>query len=296
MTDDEYIQNLREKANAATSRDEREQIQSMIDRYCRYKTEREARYLQDRNVAKVHLTGTELENVLRRLDEEERLQREEDQAEDNPHEMRRILTKRLNDLKKRRHELETQSRGKEWDKALKFYDRYQKNLEERIDELKIYENPLDHFPVVRRPGLLETNRLLRKKKNGTLTPEEKSELFNTIKNEQVLKNAITIKIQRDPIYRQKIISEYRKRKLKFNMLSIFLLVCIPGIFVLLSHTGIDLSDEFIIKIICLTIFLIFYTTYWYIGNKIWRCPVCDYQLDFLGISKRNCPKCGTPFK
>lgn len=298
MTDTKYIQYLREMADAASSQEERNKILSKIDWYQKIESERKEYYLKIRTDAKELLQGKELVQVLRSIEEMEQHEREETQVKDDPIKLIRLLKERYDHFKNTRHNIASHLQGEERKKALAVRDKHLKQLENRIDELKIYENPPDQKPE--RSGLRDLFEIKKALKAGT--EEEKSELLNKYRRRATEEDAFKKTIQeklKNPVFRQEIISEYKKRTLNFNILTIMLIVFSIGCCILLRQ--LQITNDIIMKIYCLAIGLIFTGGYFYLRNKIWRCPVCGCKINigsrFHGPKNPNsCDRCGAPFR
>lgn len=261
--------------------------------------EMKERYEKNRRDAREQLSGKELEDVLHRLDEMESQDRQEYEARDNPQEMKRILERRLKEHHERRRRIETQVKGQERETALKKMDEYQTSLQNRIDELKIYENPPDHFPE--KPGINDLMKMQKMLKSGT--HEEKQGVLQKMNRRRIQGDALKRTIQeklKSPVYQQEVISEYKRRTLKFNTLTVFLLVLGIGCMTFLYH--LHTNDSIFLKLLCFLIAGAFVAIYSYLGRKLWRCPACDCELDIMtkykgpGKNPYACRQCGAPFR
>jgi len=215
------------------------------------------------------------------------------------------LERRLKEALESRRRIETQIMGQQRETALEKNDAYRKTLTDQINKLNIYDDPPDHFP--QEPGIKELMHTQNILKNGTA--EEKMEVLNRMDREGVQRDALRKRYQeklQSPVYRQEVISEFKSRKMRFNLLTIILIFSVIGSIFLVRH--IHMSNDIFLKITCFLFAGIFVATYIYIGHTLWRCPACGYKLDFTRKSTscngriklnrsnvKSCPQCGAPF-
>jgi hypothetical protein len=128
--------------------------------------------------------------------------------------------------------------------------------------------------------------------------------------DDALRKEIEIKLQ-DPVFKQKVISEYKSRLWKFTLGSILIFVLMAvSIFLapkLFPKLHSDMPGIFFM-IICFAAA----ASSIYLGYAVYRCPACGCKLQFMSgfgegimINGRrrlnllwlpSCPECGAPFR
>lgn len=148
-------------------------------------------------------------------------------------------------------------------------------------------------------------------KNGS--PQEKEDLISRMRRGSIEcdahKRKINEKLQR-PDYRRETVSSFNSRVCRFNLYSLALIACFITVMVLANKTFYDVLGHNGSKMLFYPAFFACVGLYIYFGKKLYRCPACGFQLDFLSRSRysregrfvfnssnlSSCPKCGAPFR
>lgn len=97
----------------------------------------------------------------------------------------------------------------------------------------------------------------------------------------------------DPAYSKKIRKEFQSRKLRFNAFTILNLLILFVYMVFAVKAGLPGN------IIVITAFAELFGFFFYVGNRLWRCPACELKFDLnpsFGRSvSKSCPRCGAQF-
>jgi hypothetical protein len=298
------------KKFAPTTESERRDVEYL---YQQHIEEMKAIIEGHRSEARALFSGEELDDVLKNIDyvEHQTLERsrEEWAARNDSHETRPLLEKRKKEFHMERDTIKKLANGPEREEALKRLDDYETELKSQLGELHIYENPPGHFPE--QPGFFELMRRQKILKNGS--PQEKNDLISRMRRECIESDAhkrkINEKLQR-PDYRLETVYSFNSRVRRFNLYSLALIACFITVIFLANRTFYDVLGHNGSKMLFYTTFFACVGLYIYFGKKLYRCPACGFQLDFLSRSRyskegrfvfnssnlSSCSKCGAPFR
>lgn len=201
------------------------------------------------------------------------------------------------EIDKLREEAKTVMSGKELDEAMKAFELLEKSNRElmsngvNIDELN---------KINKTTHINEHESLQSLKKSYTLMHEqrkEKDKLLDKVSAKHQEENKLIKSIRsnfKNPEYVKRIKKIFYWRKSLFQLSVLAMLVSSVFLFTFLKEQNISEESATIIFV------LIFGVTYFSLGYLLWRCPACNYKLDFSSKFKgkkfntssvKKCPRC-----
>ena len=200
------------------------------------------------------------------------------------------------EIDKLREEAKTVMSGKELDEAMKAFELLEKSNRElmsngaNIDELN---------KINKTTHINEHESLQSLKESYTLMHEqrkEKDKLLDEVSAKYQEENKLIKSIRsnfKNPEYVKRIKKKFYWRKSLFQLSVLAMLVSSVFLFAFLKK---NISEES-----ATIIFVLFFgVTYFTLGNLFWRCPACNYKLDFSSKFKnkkfntssiKKCPRC-----
>lgn len=217
--------------------------------------------------------------------------------------MKKLLEERLDETIARHHSFYSQLDMPMRDIELKKNDAYKQFLESRIARLEEYERNPEYFEHA--PTYHELHHMLKVMETGSAA--DKMSVLKTVGTEYVRHKAFTKKAREDLLektYRLEMMTAFRSRLIKFH---------IGGVLVFFGagmavYFGRELANEISPEGLACIIAWVAFACYNYLGNKLYRCPACNYGFDFtISYVTRNgrrrlntsdiqkCPRCGIEF-